>query len=94
MREKENEFLDMSKLKAGFESLDKRIRYSHMPKEELIKEKEDLLKTAKELEIMDLRILYYVKNCSYVFRSTLLKCLNDLYDAERAYKKLLQKPNE
>ena len=63
-------------------------------KEELIKEKEDLLKTAKELEIMDLRILYYVKNCSYVFRSTLLKCLKDLYDAERAYKKLLQKPNE
>lgn len=94
MREKENKFLDMSKLKVGFESLDKRIRYSRVPKEELIKEKEDLLKTAKELEIIDLRILFYVKNCSYVFRSTLLKCLQDLYDAECAYKKLLQKPHE
>ncbi len=94
MSERENEFLDMSKLKAGFESLDKKIRYSRVPKEELKKEKEDLLRTAKELEIIDLRILFYVKNCSYVFRSTLLKCLQDLYDAERAYKNIIQKPSE
>jgi len=91
-----NHFLDAEKLKLGFESLDKRIRYWRATggytksKEELLKEKEDLLKTAKEMDIMDLKILYYIKNCSYVFRSSLLQSLEALYQAECAYKEALK----
>ena len=100
MKEKKKEFEDMPKLLQCFESLDRRIRYFHptkgssLTKEELVKEKENLLQTARELDVFDLRIIFYVKKSSGVFRSTLLKSLEDLYRAERAYKAVINKPSE
>ncbi|MBQ8684638.1 MAG: hypothetical protein IJ514_00510 [Clostridia bacterium] len=96
MKKTEEVFADIPKLAEGFRGLDNRIRAYHLvkgekpPKEELIKEKEDLLTTARELEILDLKILFYIKNCSCIFRGTLCKKLHNLYRAERAYKELIQ----
>ena len=89
-------FCGMPRLRDFFTEMDRTIK-TFQPQEgksegieKLKKERQELLKTAKNMDRTDLRILYYINRLNKIYPVDILRALRKLFSAQEELKSVLR----
>ena len=89
-------FALLPNLKTIFENYQKQIRYPqsrfNKTKEEIIRERNDMLSVVQKLDLIDLKIIFFLRRTKSFSALTLYKALHKIHKAQKELEKLLKPP--
>ena len=89
-------FALLPNLKTIFENYQKQIRYPqsrfNKTKEEIIRERNELLSVVQKLDLIDLKIIFLLRRTKSFSAVTLYKALYKIHETQKELEKLLKPP--